>query len=91
MTHQEIATSFNSFVDFLNSNECCKCNIRPKDDVLLRRIIFSRLYYALYHKYLHHNQELALSTISGKHATIKSEIEKNLIRIGSKHTQSYII
>lgn len=45
------------------------------DEVLVRRIIFSRYYYALYHKYMAHDSDLSSRSGPGVHAVILTKIE----------------
>ncbi|MBL0686459.1 MAG: hypothetical protein JJV94_01350 [Sulfurospirillum sp.] len=76
--HLCLAKKFNEFAYELVSKETTiKGNLTSlKDDSLFRRVIFQKYYYALYHKYLAHDDELSSKTGSGKHGAIKSKIEK---------------
>ncbi|MFZ2968878.1 MAG: hypothetical protein WA080_07480 [Sulfuricurvum sp.] len=77
MNHQELANQFNTFAyelvikHTLIDHETTSL----QNETFLRRIIFSRFYYALYHKYLAHDSTLSNSTASGKHETISQKIK----------------
>lgn len=45
-----------------------------QDEILLRRIIFSRYYYALYHKYLAHDSDISSKSGPGIHGAILTKI-----------------
>lgn len=46
-----------------------------QDKVLLRRIVFSRYYYALYHKYMAHDSDLNAKSGPGIHGAILTKIQ----------------
>ena len=71
MNHLDLAKQFQKFADDLASEK-----INVEDKVLLRRIIFSRYYYALFHKYFAIDPELANSTEGQKHKQIKEKLKK---------------
>ena len=76
MSHQDLANQFNSFAYELITHHL-KINdkvISIQDEIFLRRIIFSRYYYALYHKYLEHNPKLSASTGTNTHSVIRDNI-----------------
>ena len=77
MNHLALANQFNSFAYELVTNHT---RIDDKiqslqDDVFLRRILFSRYYYAFYHKYLAHDSELSSKTGPGLHEQVLKKIE----------------
>jgi len=77
MDHLTLANNFNAFAYELVTNHS-KINNEVKsiqDDIFLRRIVFSRYYYALYHKYLAHDDELSSMSGSGLHATVLEKIK----------------
>ncbi len=76
MDHLALANQFNSFAYELVDNHAQIDNkiLSIKDDVFLRRILFSRYYYALYHKYLAHDSELSSKTGSGLHEQVLKKI-----------------
>ncbi len=75
--HLDLANNFNSFAYELVSKETiAKTNLQSlENDVLYRRIIFNKYYYALYHKYLAYDNDLSSKTGSSKHDAIKRKIE----------------
>jgi len=77
MNHQELANQFNQFAYELikKHNLINQEIISIQNEILLRRIIFSRFYYALYHKYLAHDSKLSKSTGASKHDAIKQTIQ----------------
>lgn len=87
--HIDLANKFNSFAYELLSNEinCKNCSSSISDDILFRRIIFSRYYYALYHKCLAYDDQLSQSTIAGKHQAIIEKIKK---KNDTKLIQTYL-
>ncbi len=78
MNHQELANQFNTFAyelvikHTLIDHETTSL----QNETFLRRIIFSRFYYALYHKYLAHDSALSSSTAANKHDTIVQKIQR---------------
>ena len=77
MNHKDLANQFNDFSFQLIKNHSNINNkvVSIKDEIFLRRIIFSRYYYALYHKYLEHDKSLSMSTGAGKHDAILQKIK----------------
>lgn len=76
MTHQELAFEFCSFVyDFMNEIDNIK--FINKSDEMFYRVCFQKLYYALYHKILHHDMGLSESDAPGQHETIMKKINRN--------------
>jgi len=75
--HLILAEKFNSFAYELVSNEeKVKSDISLlTDDVLYRRIIFNKYYYALYHKYLAYDVNLSINSGSNKHSTILKKLQ----------------
>lgn len=76
MDHLTLANQFNTFAYELVKNHS-KVNIEItsiKDEILLRRIVFSRYYYALYHKYLAHDEDLSSKSGAGVHETILKKV-----------------
>lgn len=77
MNHQDLANQLNDF-SFQLINHHSNINdkvISIQDEIFLRRVIFSRYYYALYHKYLAHDRTLSMSTGAGKHEVILNKIK----------------
>ena len=74
--HLDLANNFNSFAyDLVTNESVAKENLESlKDDVLFRRIIFSKYYYALYHKYLAHDDDLRSKTGSSIHNAILNKV-----------------
>ncbi len=74
--HLDLAKKFNSFAyDLISNEKTVKSNVQSlNDDELYRRIIFNKYYYALYHKYLAHDDELSSKSGSGKHDAILTKI-----------------
>lgn len=76
MTHQELANNFCKFVyDFIN--ELDDIHFTNKTDERFYRVCFHELYYALYHKALHHDKQLSESTSANMHNTIKNKLKSN--------------
>ena len=76
MTHQDLADNFCKFVyDFLKEVE--NISFINKDDEMFYRVCFQKLYYALYHKMLHHDIGLSESEAPGKHETIYQKLLAN--------------
>jgi len=75
--HLELAKQFNLFAYELVSKEViAKENLKSlENDIVYRRIIFNKYYYALYHKYLAYDDDLSSKTGSSKHDAIKRKIE----------------
>jgi hypothetical protein len=78
MNHQELANQFNTFAyELVTKHQDINTNISSiQNETLLRRIIFSRFYYALYHKYLAHDSALSRSTGANKHDAIVQKIQR---------------
>ena len=73
MTHQDLAYEFCGFVhDFMN--EINDIKFIKKTDEIFYRVCFQKLYYALYHKMLHHDSDLSESDAPGKHDAIMQKI-----------------
>lgn len=77
MEHIDLAKQFNSF-----AYELAKEHISINDKIpsisntnLLRRIIFNKYYYALYHKYLSHDSDLSSKSGPGIHDAIVKKIQ----------------
>ena len=87
MTHQDLANNFCALVyDFMKEiDDICFIN---KTDEMFYRVCFQKLYYALYHKMLHHDTKLSESEAPGKHESIMQKIyhtkDVQLIQIYSK-------
>jgi hypothetical protein len=79
MSHQDLALSF-SETAFAIKNNCLR-DLNPEQ---VCRAVYSRLYYALYHKYLEHDSSLATSKDKSKHAAVKR-------RISAKHSHETLI
>ena len=76
MTHQELAFEFCGFVhNFMN--EIDDIEFIKKTDEMFYRVCFQKLYYALYHKMLHHDVNLSESEAPGKHETIYKKLLVN--------------
>ncbi len=76
MTHQDLADNFCSFVyDFIQ--EADNISFINKTDEMFYRVCFQKLYYALYHKMLHHDTGLSESNSPGKHETIYQKLVAN--------------
>ena len=77
MNHQDLANQFNNFsFELINNHSDINDKIVSiQDEVFLRRVIFSRYYYALYHKYLAHDKALRVSTGAGKHDIILRKVK----------------
>jgi len=90
VNHKDLANQFNDFSFQLIKNHSNINNkvVSIKDEIFLRRIIFSRYYYALYHKYLEHDKSLSMSTGAGKHDAILQKIKScrdpKLLQVFSK-------
>ncbi|MCF6309949.1 MAG: hypothetical protein L3J19_05680 [Sulfurimonas sp.] len=76
MDHLTLANQFNSFAyELVNNHSKINKDITSvQDDTLLRRIVFSRYYYALYHKYLAHDKDLSSKSGPGLHETILTKV-----------------
>ncbi len=72
----DLANCFNKFAyELVSKEKIAKENIKPlEDDVLYRRVIFNKYYYALYHKYLAHDNDLRDKSGSSKHDAIRTKI-----------------
>ena len=69
MNHQELADGFYRVAQVLNSSA-----MKPDEEDYKKRVVFARLYYAAYHKCLHHDVNLQKSTESNKHYTLKQKM-----------------
>jgi len=78
MNHQELAKQFNAFAYELVTKHTLIDHETTslQNETLLRRIIFSRFYYALYHKYLAHDSALSISTGANKHDAIVQKLQR---------------
>lgn len=76
MDHESIAVQFNTFAfELVQKHALINSDITSlQDDVLLRRIIFNRYYYALYHKYMAHDHVLSSKSGPGIHDAILTKI-----------------
>lgn len=88
MDHLTLAQEFNEFAYNLVSNHSSINRQIPalKNNILLRRIVFSRYYYALYHKYLAYDVQLSNLSGTNKHQAIVTKLESC-----SKHQKLYQI
>ena len=78
MTHQDLSFEFCGFVhDLINSIQTKKIDFLDDTQAIFYRVSYQKLYYALYHKILYHDSELALSTGSNKHQAILNKIRNN--------------
>lgn len=73
----DLAECFNKFAyELVSQEKIVKKNIKSlEDDVLYRRVIFNKYYYALYHKYLAYDNDLRNKSGSSKHDAILTKIE----------------
>jgi len=76
MTHQDLAYEFCGFVHKF-MNEINDIKFINKTDEMFYRVCFQKLYYALYHKMLHHDISLSESEAPGKHETIYQKLLTN--------------
>jgi len=77
MDHLSLANKFNTFA-FEIKDKCTSIDSEItslQDNEFFRRIIFSRYYYALYHKFLAHNDELASKTGPGLHEVLLNKVQ----------------
>lgn len=74
--HLELSNEFNSFAYELVNNESSvkSCIKSLSNDILYRRVIFQKYYYALYHKYLAHDNSLNTKSGSNIHEAILAKI-----------------
>lgn len=78
MTHQDLSFEFCNFVhNLINSVQTKKLDFLDDTQAIFYRTSYQKLYYALYHKILYHDSELALSTGSNKHQAILNKIRNN--------------
>lgn len=79
MTHQQLADGFKLFTFQCINEENDLKSLIPilSDDILYRRIIFSRLYYALYHKFLQEDQEIRELSGPGQHAVMLEKLKRH--------------
>jgi len=91
MTHQEIANDFKQFTYECISNEKNIKEILPSfnNDILYRRIIINRLYYALFHKYLHEDHALQSSNAPGQHTTILKKLSSKDAKLYQIYSKLY--
>jgi len=77
VNHQDLANQFNDFAYQLINHHLVLNDriISIQDEIFLKRIIFSRYYYALYHKYLEHNSTLSASSGTNIHSSIRNNIQ----------------
>lgn len=76
MTHKDLAFKFCEFVyNFMNEVDNIK--FIDKTDEMFYRVCFQKLYYALYHKMLHHDISLSESDAPGKHESIYKKLLAN--------------
>ncbi len=75
----DLAECFNKFAyELVSQEKIVKKNIKSlEDDVLYRRVIFNKYYYALYHKYLAYDNDLRNKSGSSKHDAILTKIRKS--------------
>ena len=75
--HLDLANKFNTFAFELLNNEVDvkNCLNSLSDDILYRRVIFQKYYYALYHKYLAHDSSLNTKSGTNMHETILTKIK----------------
>ena len=75
--HLDLSKQFNAFAYDLVQNEyIAKENITSlKNDILFRRVIYNKYYYALYHKYLAYDDNLSTKSGSSKHDAILTKIK----------------
>ena len=73
----DLAECFNKFAyELVSQEKIVKKNIKSlEDDVLYRRVIFNKYYYALYHKYLAYDNDLRDNSGSSKHNAIRTKIK----------------
>ena len=91
MTHSDLAKKLYEFCEQL-LDETQKPQILKEDELFFRRIFFSRLYYALFHKVL--NQSSTFQELSGpkQHQAIKDALEKKAKnQVVNKIYQKFII
>lgn len=76
MEHIDLAKQFNSFAYELAQEHMSINDKIPSisNTILLRRIIFNKYYYALYHKYLSHDSDLSSKSGSSIHDAILKKI-----------------
>ena len=79
MDHLSLSKQFNSVAyDLVNNSTTIGLNIPSlKDEEILRRIVFSRFYYSLYHKCLAHDSDLSSRTGPGIHAIMLDKIKNS--------------
>lgn len=77
MDHLTLSLQFNKFAfELTKKHTSIHDEITSlQDEVLVRRIIFSRYYYALYHKYMAHDSDLSSKSGPGIHAAILTKIQ----------------
>lgn len=77
MEHIDLAKQFNSFAYELAQEHMSINDKIPSisNTDLLRRIIFNKYYYALYHKYLSHDSDLRSKSGPGIHDAILKKIQ----------------
>ena len=79
MNHEDLAKQFSMFAfEIVKKHSSINTDITAitaiQDDFLLKRIVFSRYYYSLYHKYLQYDKELRESSGAGKHSVILNKL-----------------
>ncbi len=77
MDHLTLSLQFNKLAyELSQKHNLIDDEITPlQDEILLRRIVFSRYYYALYHKYMAHDSDLNTKSGPGIHGTILTKIQ----------------
>jgi uncharacterized membrane protein len=77
VNHQDLANQFNDFAYQLINHHLVVNDriISIQDEIFFKRIVFSRYYYALYHKYLEHNSTLSASSGTNIHSSIRNNIQ----------------
>lgn len=75
--HLELANEFNLFAyELVNNESSVKSYINSlTNDIFYRRVIFQKYYYALYHKYLAHDNSLNTKSGSNMHEAILEKIK----------------
>jgi len=79
VNHEDLAKQFNTFAfEIVQKHSSINTNITSlQDDFLLKRVVFNKYYYALYHKYLQYDKELREKSGSSKHDAILKKLQKN--------------
>ena len=78
MRHQDLANRLCELTNqWINAHSQQRAPIFSQDHDFFARQFFSRLYYALFHKCLEQNQELANSEASNKHEIIEKKLQQS--------------